>query len=169
VIIGPWVEAFLSCDFISAQDIVFTAVEMGMTLWFSWWVEQNVRRLVIYISLNLTGSIIKAISNMKKLRNFRDYHIGKLRDAEEAQIYLDVALEEYEKDGDADAFLLAIRDVAEARGGLSKLADTTHLNRQNLYKVLSKEGNPKLHTIGSILHALGFRLSVRSRRHETVT
>ncbi len=83
----------------------------------------------------------------------------RLADAEYARVFLDVALEEYEKDGDTEAFLLALRDVTEAQGGIGKLAERTNLNRQNLYKALSEKGNPRLETIGAILHGLGFRLS----------
>lgn len=97
---------------------------------------------------------------MSRFRKFREYHLDKLHDLEDAKAYLSVALEEYDKDGDAEAFLLALRDVVEAQGGIAKLAETTHLNRQNLYKALSEEGNPRLSTIGAILHALGLRLSV---------
>ncbi len=97
---------------------------------------------------------------MRDYRDFKDYHIEKLRDPEEARLYLDIALEEYEEDGDTEAFLIALRDVAEARGGITKLAEQTNLNRPNLYKILSKEGNPRLKTLGSVLHELGFRLSV---------
>jgi DNA-binding phage protein len=56
---------------------------------------------------------------MSKYRKFKEYHIEQLRDPEDARIYLSVALEEYEEDGDIEAFLLAVKDVAEARGGLS--------------------------------------------------
>ena len=97
---------------------------------------------------------------MREYRDFRDYHIEKLRDPEEAGVYLDVALEEYEQDGDTEAFLLALKDVAEAQGGIGKLAERTKLNRQNLYKALSAKGNPRLQTVETILHGLGFRLSV---------
>lgn len=97
---------------------------------------------------------------MRKLRGFKTYHLKKLEDPEEARLYLTAALEDYEEDQDTEAFLLAIRDVAEVQGGLSQLAKRTHLNRQNLYTALSKKGNPKLDTIGAILHGLGFRLSI---------
>ena len=49
---------------------------------------------------------------MSNYRNFKDYHIGQLRDPEDAKIYLSVALEDYEQNGDIEAFLLAVRDVA---------------------------------------------------------
>ena len=48
---------------------------------------------------------------MSKYRNFKDYHIEQLRDPEDAKIYLSVALEDYKKNGDIEAFLLAVRDV----------------------------------------------------------
>lgn len=99
---------------------------------------------------------------MRKLRKFKDLHIDLLKDPKDAKAYLAAALESFEKDGDKRAFLLALRDVAEAQGGLTKLAERTHLNRQNLYKALSEEGNPNLDTVGNILHGLGFRFSIVS-------
>ena len=97
---------------------------------------------------------------MKKFKTFRELHLELLKDPEDAKMYLEIALEEYEKDQDKEAFLQAIRDVAEVRGGLAKLAKRIHLTRQNLQKVLFSKKVPKLETIGIILHGLGFRLSV---------
>jgi probable addiction module antidote protein len=76
-------------------------------------------------------------------------------------MYLKIALEEFKEDNDCQAFLLAIRNVAEAQGGIAKLAQKTKLNRQNLYKALSKKGNPGFNTIMNILQALGFRLAIK--------
>lgn len=94
------------------------------------------------------------------MRKFKDVLLEQLKDAKAAQAYLMVALEAYEEDQEADAFLSALRDVAEAHGGLSQLAQRAHLNRQNLYRALSRKGNPKLETVGAVLHGLGFRLSI---------
>lgn len=99
-------------------------------------------------------------------RRFEDDLRERLTDPDYARVFLDVALEEYEKDGDTEAFLLALRDVTEAQGGISKLAERTKLNRQNLYKALSEKGNPRLETVGAILHGLGFRLSVEPAKTE---
>jgi len=96
------------------------------------------------------------------MKNFKDYHLEKLRDANEAKRHLKIALEEYEKNGDTTAFLLALKDLAQAQGGLSCLAEKTNLNRQNLYKALSQKGNPRLNTIEAILRCFGFRLSIES-------
>lgn len=106
---------------------------------------------------------------MRKLRSFRAFHLEELKDSEKAKIYLEIALEEHQKDGDTHAFLLALRDVAEARGGLGKLARETGLNRSNIYKALTEEGKPHFQTVEKILHCLGYRLSVESVSLETVS
>ena len=102
---------------------------------------------------------------MHKYRKFKDYHIEQLRDPDDAKIYLSVAIEDYEKDEDIDAFLLAVRDVAEAQGGISKLAERLSLTDEGLNKVLSENGNPQLNTIREILHELGFKFSIEAREN----
>lgn len=98
---------------------------------------------------------------MTLTRSFYDDLIESLKDKENARGYLEVALEAYEEDGNMEAFLTAIRDVAKAQGGFSKLAKKTNLNRSNLYVQLSKTGNPSFQTIDTVLHGLGFRLTVQ--------
>jgi probable addiction module antidote protein len=86
------------------------------------------------------------------------YHEGlleSLKDPEEATAYLNAAL----ADGDQEVFLLALRDVAEARG-LSKLAQDAQLNRENLYRMLSRQGNPQLASLIALLKSMGLRLSI---------
>ncbi len=57
--------------------------------------------------------------------------------------------------------MLSLRTVAEATGGMTKLAKKTKLNRENLYRALSVKGNPRFSTIDAILHALGFGLALK--------
>ena len=97
---------------------------------------------------------------MRKLRTFTAFHFEELKDPEKAKAYIDVALEDYQSDNDAEALLLALRDVAEAQGGLGELAKKTGLNRPNIYKALSQKGNPRINTLGTILRSMGLRLSV---------
>ncbi len=52
---------------------------------------------------------------MTQYRRFRDVLIEDLKNPEEAKAYLEVALEEYEQDRDTEAFLMALRHVAEAQ------------------------------------------------------
>lgn len=48
--------------------------------------------------------------------DFRKYHIENLKDNKEAMLYIEIAMEEFKEDGDKEAFLLALQDVAEAKG-----------------------------------------------------
>lgn len=100
------------------------------------------------------------MSSRKPYVEYENWMNDYLSDPEEARAYLDVAIEEYDEDGDIETFLLALRNVADAQGGLGKLAKRTGLNREHLYRALSEEGNPQLNTVDKILHGLGFRLSV---------
>ena len=97
---------------------------------------------------------------MRKLGTFKEFHLQELNDPVKAKAYIDVALEEYQSDNDDGALLLALRDIAEAQGGLRKLAEKTGLDRSNIYRTLSAGGNPRLHTLAAILHGMGLRLSV---------
>ena len=103
---------------------------------------------------------------MRNYRKFKDYHIEQLRDPEDAKIYLSVALEDYEKNEDTDAFLLPVRDVVEAQGGMSKLAERVRLTDEGLHQVLSENGNPQLNTMRKILHELGFKFSIEARENQ---
>ena len=96
---------------------------------------------------------------MEKSRPYQDYLIKALADPLEAAGYLNAALE----DGDKELFLLALRNVAEARlGGMSKLAAASGLNRESLYRMLSGKGNPELKSLDRLLHALGLKLAVEA-------
>ena len=97
---------------------------------------------------------------MAESKKYQDWLIEKLRDHDEAVAYLNSALEESLK-GDEESqhlFLLAVRNVAEAQGGVSALAKKAHLGREGLYKTLSEKGNPKWHTLVSLIIALGLNL-----------
>ena len=44
---------------------------------------------------------------------------------------------------------------------MTSVAEEAQLSRQNMYKVLSKKGNPQLSSLRSILHALGYELAIQ--------
>ena len=64
---------------------------------------------------------------MRKMRKYRDYLIGILADTEEAIAYLQTSLEEYQKDGDTVAFLIALQSIAEAQAGNNELTSQVYL------------------------------------------
>ena len=80
------------------------------------------------------------------------------KDATNAAALLEAALETR----DAGDFMAALRTVTEARGGISKIAEETGLNREALYRTLSKNGNPQLSSLLPILQAAGLKLTVQA-------
>ena len=93
---------------------------------------------------------------MKASRPFHDDLIELLEDPREASAYLNAAFEE----GDRRVFLQALREVAEAMGGMTVLARRAKLHRVNLYRILSKNGNPEIQSLENILKVFGLRLAV---------
>lgn len=64
---------------------------------------------------------------MREMMNYRDYLIKQLSDPEEATVYLEVSKDEYQKDGDTVAFLLALQSIAEAQAANAELSSQVHL------------------------------------------
>ncbi len=62
--------------------------------------------------------------------------LKRLANIEYAKKYLDLARKEYETDGDREAFLLALRDVAKAQGGLKSVIKQSDIEVETLYDVL---------------------------------
>ena len=98
---------------------------------------------------------------MRRARDYQEDLINDLKDPVEASAYLNAALE----DGDKEAFLLALRNVLEAQGGMTKMSDRTKINRVSLYKMLSPSGNPGFENILSILQTVGIRFKIVPKRN----
>jgi probable addiction module antidote protein len=65
------------------------------------------------------------------------------------------------EDADEPAVLLiALRRIAEARGGIAKVAKAAGIERESLYRALSERGNPRLSTLVAVTKAVGLRLTV---------
>lgn len=98
---------------------------------------------------------------MKKTKDYQKFLTEQLRNDEEfREAYLNEALEHE----DQRVILMAIRDVAQATVGLTKLAKVTGLNRQNLYRTLSNDGNPTWQRIEKIFDGLGYPLRAVSKK-----
>ncbi len=79
------------------------------------------------------------------------------RDPLLAAEYLRTAMEETDS---PDTLLLALRHVAEAQGGLAKVAKAAGIQRESLYRALSPKGNPTIATLTAITRAMGLKLTV---------
>lgn len=76
-----------------------------------------------------------------------------------AQEYLKAALEDTDE---PKVLLLALRHLAEARGGIGKVAKTAGVERESLYRALSPSGNPRLSTLVAVTKAIGLKLTVEA-------
>ena len=93
--------------------------------------------------------------------SYHDELIKDLKDPHEACEYLNTALEE----GDRKHFLIALRNVAEAQGGLLVLSRRLRMNRGHLYRILSRRGNPEIDSLHEILRAFGLDLAIVPRKN----
>ncbi len=94
---------------------------------------------------------------MTRSTPYKDYLYSALTDPIKAAEYLNAALEE----DDLPTFILALKDVVEAvGGGVGNVAQKSNLNRENLYKMLSKQGNPRLNSLKQLIHSLGLEMQV---------
>ena len=90
--------------------------------------------------------------------SYKKVLVERLKNPKEAAAYLNASL----ADEDIRVFLLALRDVTEAHGGISYLAKETDLNRESLYRTLSLQGNPTIVNLFHMLDALGLELRVKA-------
>lgn len=83
-------------------------------------------------------------------------HAWLRADAAYAAAFLEAALET----GDPGDLMAALRDIADAHGGVAEIAKITGLSRETLYRTLSKKGNPQLSSLMPILQATGLRIAI---------
>jgi probable addiction module antidote protein len=106
----------------------------------------------------------KQKKKLSKYQGYNDFVAANLKNNPElADHYLKSAFKEYEKDGNERALLIVLRQIAQAKG-MSQVAKGTGISRQALYKALSERGNPRFSTITSIIHSLGYNLTLRHIR-----
>ena len=75
--------------------------------------------------------------------------------------YLNAALE----DKNPDVFLIAVGDIAKARG-MAQLAKDTGLGRESLYKALAPGAKPRYDTVLKLVRALGVELHATAAAHK---
>lgn len=93
----------------------------------------------------------------KQRNNYKADLLADLKDPEYAAGYLSASMAE-----SVETFLLAIRDVADAQKGMARVASEARVNRENLYRMLSDDGNPRLSSLHAVLNALGLRISIEA-------
>ena len=92
----------------------------------------------------------------KKTRDYHSWLLGKLANSQTAAAYLNEALNDSRQ-----MFLKALRNVAQARQ-MARVAKKAGIRRESLYRTLSKNGNPRLDTLDSVLRVVGLRMSIEA-------
>ncbi|WP_281661582.1 addiction module antidote protein [Microvirgula aerodenitrificans] len=88
------------------------------------------------------------------MTQLKPFDAADFLDSEEAIAeYLNAALE----DENPDVFLVAMGDVARARG-MTKLAQDAGMGRESLYKALTPGAKPRYDTVLKVMRALGVNL-----------
>ena len=90
--------------------------------------------------------------------DYKEWLLEQLKDLDFAAGYITEAIAEGEP-----AFLLAVRDVVEAQGGIGELAKNTALNREGLYDMLSEKGNPRLSSLSTVFDSIGLQIAVTKK------
>ncbi len=97
------------------------------------------------------------MSNDKEGRLHADWLHEQLKNPEFAAEYLTAATE----DPEPTVYLTALRHVVEARG-VARIAKSSGVPRESVYRALSEKGNPRWDTLAAILRAVGMRFVVAS-------
>ncbi|MGA2233339.1 MAG: addiction module antidote protein [Tepidisphaeraceae bacterium] len=71
--------------------------------------------------------------------------------------YLKAALED---EDEPQVLLIALRRIAEARGGITQIAKKAGIERESLHRALSGRGNPRYSTLSAVARAVGLRVTV---------
>ncbi|SRR6266446_2011600 len=93
----------------------------------------------------------------KKTKSYKAGQLERLKDPAYAAEYINAAIEA----GDNTAFLLALRNVAEAQT-MNAVANQAGLSRESVYRMLSETGNPCYTSLLGILGALGLQFKIQS-------
>ena len=92
------------------------------------------------------------------VRDYRSDLLARLADPDYAALYLKTALDETLKDGDKEAFLLAVRDVVEARQAIQESSSTS----DNLRQAMAQEDLLTLDAVVSVLSGVGITIEFKA-------
>lgn len=94
---------------------------------------------------------------MKLTSEYRELLLERLGGSKDGGLgYLKACLEE----GGVPHLLLGMKQVVDARTGMSALSKQIGVTRATLYKALSNDGNPRVKDLEQILEVLGFRTAI---------
>ncbi len=101
-----------------------------------------------------------------KYRSWNDFQVEYFqKHPKEIKGYLDVALKDYEGDGEIIYLLMGLKNIVKAKG-VCYVSRKAGLSRQAVWHALSSKGNPTITTLNAILGVLGYKLSFKIIKHK---
>lgn len=73
--------------------------------------------------------------------------------------YLKAAMEDADE---PKVLLIALRQIAQAKGGMAEVARKAGIERESLYRALSSSGNPRFSTLQAVAKAVGLKITVEA-------
>jgi DNA-binding phage protein len=92
-------------------------------------------------------------------KSYQNDLLKRLADPSYAAQYLKASLDESLVDGNMELFLLALKNVIDAKGeSVQGIASDADISSQHLYRLLNGTGNPTIETLSSVLQAVGIAI-----------
>lgn len=104
---------------------------------------------------------------IKNAPNFNDDIINQLSDPEFQEKWLQITLDEFLDDGNADTFIRCLTYIVKARvksagrGEITRLAKKLKLDRSNLSEIVNGDKQPQLGTAFKLIKGLGFEYDIK--------
>lgn len=95
--------------------------------------------------------------NTPRDKSYENSLLKALTNPQEAAAYIEAVMD----DGNPQALLLALRQVAQAHG-MAEVTRRAEVGEKTLFRMLGSKGNPTVDTLNKVLHAVGLRLSVEA-------
>lgn len=89
------------------------------------------------------------------VKPFHETLYNELPDDEFAAAYLEDALA-----NTTSEFLIALRHVVKAQGGMTQIAEGAALSREAMYRMLFEKGNPEFRSVQKMLGAAGLSIHI---------
>ena len=94
-------------------------------------------------------------------KSYREDLLKRLSDSNYACQYLKVAFDEMLQDGNKSAFLLALKNIVEAKCSVQEVASNAEISRKDLHLLLSGQDNPTIETLAYFLQAVGLTIDFK--------
>jgi DNA-binding phage protein len=95
------------------------------------------------------------------VKNYQNDLIKRLSNNDYAAEYLKASFDETMKDGNIEAFLLALKNVINATKNSSIVKEETDISKQYLFQLLETNNPPTIETLTVVLHAVGLTLDFK--------